>query len=580
MDDIKRLSSLAIALAMMIANMTAVTVSADDTGIEPEYTVTEAVSEVYTETTEAPAPVEETIPSEETTPVEEVTGVEEQPQDEPAQTIPEETLPEVAETEEQPVSEEAIVTEDTSVSESQEAPPSEPEVLLEEQIPEEIISGDSEASAINKGKGEIEGLVNTKVFQVTLPVAGNSLDYVADPQGLIRQTEAAKHPDTFYDPGANVYFNNGLINTEDGRQLTYFSGRSNPLVVVNKSSCAVSVVARVSAYYEQGVSNPVLIAGNREWENVTIPSIYLSVVRSDDQSEVVLGQREKVLTASIPGCPDAYRFVYEDNGNGEVEYQYRLMTDEELAAFRANEANAGIDTTFKEFSLSMTGECNSEGEWDSDLSYDFPSTAIVWSVGFASTAKPYINTVDYSVAYSSAIDIPYSLGTFESAATSIISAEYTAPDGEVIQLLGNDSYMSATEDTITLTSDFAYHAHIKDGGSICFRFNDPDETAIDVSLDNNAAPSLDETECTVSSDDKKITITYDLGVGNKAASGISSVTFGSSDFSASVYSSIGDGKIVLNTVAVRAIQLKHGGKVYVTFNDPAKTRCGIKINIE
>ena len=83
-----------------------------------------------------------------------------------------------------------------------------------EPLPEpngEDYSGSDEASSVNKGKGDIEGLVNTKVFQVTLPVQGNGLDYVADPQGLIRKTNAAKHPDSVYDENSNVFFNNGII---------------------------------------------------------------------------------------------------------------------------------------------------------------------------------------------------------------------------------------------------------------------------------------------------------------------------------------------------------------------------------
>lgn len=525
MEDIKRLSAFLIALSMFVTNMTIAVVSADETESSEE--VQEAVSDIVEETPEDAEPIAEEIPEQKDETNEEI----------------------VRENSDQEVQHE----ENTGISEQNTG--------VQKQS-SEVVSDVNEVSAVIKGKGDIEGLVNTKVFQVTLPIQGNGLDYVADPQGLIAKTEGEKHPDSHYDPDSNVYFNNGT----DGSNITSYSGTSNPLSVVNKSSCAVSVVARVSAYFEQGTENPVAVSGTKDWENVKKPSIYLSVIQSDNGTETVLTQREKVLTASIPGCADAYKYVVEGD-----DYAYRLKSDEEITA-------EGI--SFSDFSLVMTGECNSEGEWDDSVEYDFPSTSVVWNVGFAVSAKPCINTVEYSVAYSSAIEIPYSLGAFDSAASEISSAEYTAPDGSAVQLVGNSSYMNVTDDMITLSSDFAYLAHSNNGGTIKFRFNDPEQTEVDVVLDNNAAPSLDESECTISSSDSSVSFAFDLGVGSKSATKILKITFGNSDFSSSAYSTVSGGTVTLSASAVRAIQMKNGGRVYITFDDPNHTKCGIKVNIE
>jgi hypothetical protein len=553
MDDIKRLSALLIASSMFMTNMTCAVVSADEIPAEENQS---SYSETIGETEQGfdEAPVE--------TPAEEVTA------EESENTADEE----VHVNEEQNGEAPSVPEENTSENNTEQGEP-----VQNEEVPAE--SGPEEASAVNKGKGDIEGLVNTKVFQVTLPVKGNGLDYVADPQGLIRKTNAAKHPDSVYDNDSNVYFNNGQKVTEDGRTITAYSGTSDPLTVVNKSSSAVTVVARVSAYYEQGASNPVALAGSRDFTDVSKPSICLSVVRSDDGSETVLTQREQVISASIPGCPGAYKYVYEQSNNGETDYGYRLMTDEELQSFRADAANTGTDTTFKEFSLCMTGACNSDGEWKSDVNYSFPTTSVVWNVGFAVSARPCINNDYYTVAYSSEIKIPYSLGLFDAAATGIASAEFISQNGSV-QINGNGSYFSSTDNEITLTSDFAYYAKNENGGILRVTFNDPQNTSVDITLDNSAAPSLDETECHISMDDKKVVIPFSLGAGEKAASGVTSVKFGNSDFSSSAYSSVNGGSVVLSASAVRTIQSKGGGKVYVTFDDPAHTRCGFKVIID
>ncbi len=553
MDDIKRLSALLIASSMFMTNMTCAVVSADEV---PAEDIQSSYSETVEETEQNSEEDYSEIQSE---------NVAEEDSENPADEI-------VQEEEKASESDENQNSDDTSEIQENTSENNDEQIQSGQNEEVQAQSGSDEASAVNNGKGDIEGLVNTKVFQVTLPVKGNGLDYVADPQGLIRKTNAAKHPDSVYDENSNVYFNNGEKVTEDGRTVTAYSGTSDPLTIVNKSSAAVTVIARVSAYYEQGAANTVALAGSRNWTDVSKPSICLSVIRSDDGSETVLTQREQVIQASIPGCPEAYKFVYEDGNNGDKDYGYRLMSDEELKS-------SGMDTAFKDFSLRMTGECNSDGEWKSDLDYSFPSTSVVWNVGFAVSAKPCINTDYCTVAYGSEIKIPYSLGLFDAAATGISSAEFISQSGSA-QINGNGSYFSATENEITLTSDFAYYARSENGGILRITFNDPQNTSVDITLDNSAAPSLDETECHISSDDRKVYIPFSYGAGEKAASGITSVKFGNNDFSSSAYSSVDGGNVVLTASAVRSIQSKGGGKVYITFNDSARTKCGFKVIVE
>lgn len=558
MEDIKRLSAFMVASSMFMANMTCALVSAeeitDDDGGGSSISI--SIDDVGEDTELNPADAENSDQqTEESTETEEFSDNEES-----------------SDSEIQEMNNDEVMTqENTGHSISSELPEehaTETENNEEPQPPESVES--EEASSVNRGKGDIEGLVNTKVFQVTLPVQNNALDYVADPQGLIRKTNAAKHPDSVYDENSNVYFNNGQMVTGDGRTVTGFSKVSNPLTVVNKSSSAVTVVARVSAYYEQGAQNPVAIAGSREWEGVSRPSICLSVIRSDDGSEVVLSQREKVISASIAGCPEAYKYIYGDDGNGEKNYGYCLISDEELK---------NVESPFKSFSLQMTGECNSEGEWKAKEQYDFPSTTIVWNVGFAVSAKPYVSEDYFTVAFGDEIRIPYSLGLYDAAATGLSSAEFTAKSGENVQISGNGDYFSTTEDEIVLSSVFASYARSLGGGSLKLVFNDPAETSADITLDGCCLPYLDETEYTVSKNDRKLSVIINLGEGEKAATGISSVKFENNEFFSSAYITLTSTGFTLNASAVKKIQDRNGGRVYVTFDDAAHTKCSFKVNI-
>ncbi|MBP1591337.1 MAG: hypothetical protein ILP22_04790 [Oscillospiraceae bacterium] len=556
MNDVKRISAMLVASAMFVMNMTCAAVSADEISLGEGAAAVqgaESAGAAYGTGTD-----DESVPDAEPDTENEAGSVEEQ------ENISGESAVQKNDEEN---SEDTADSSDSNSEADNEAPDAEQE-KAPEPLPEpngDDHTGGGEASAVNKGKGDIEGLVNTKVFQVTLPVHGNSLDYVADPQGLIRKTNAAKHPDSVYDANANVFFNNGKRTAEGGKNVTYFSGTSDPLTIVNKSSAAVTIVARVSAYYEQGVKNPVSVAGSRDWENVSTPSICLSVVRDDDGSEVVLSKHEKVITASVAGCPEAYRFVYEKDGSGEENYGYRITEDE---------------YKFSSFSLRMTGECNSDGDWKSDTDYDFPSTSIVWNVGFAVSAKPCVNEDYYTVAFGSEIKVPFSLGLFEASASGIAAAEFQAKSGETVMITGNGDYISNTENEITLTSDFASYARSLGGGTLKLTFDDPDETYAEIRLDESCAPFIETTDFSVSKNDKKLYVPFITGAGEKSASGISSVKFGSYDFSSSAYVTEGTDGFTLTASALNTICSKGGGTVYVTFNDAAHTRCRIKVNVD
>lgn len=434
----------------------------------------------------------------------------------------------------------------------------------------------SEAQSILNIEGALEGLVDKNVFQVTLPVGSTVIEYIADPQGLISHTSHAAYPDSYFDPGSNVYFDHGAVMNEEGRELEYYSGISEPFTVVNKSSCAVSVVARISAHYRNTSAVPVTLFENNSWDGISRPGIFLSAMRGDDFTETAVTKKEQVMTASIKGCPGAYCYRYDGNG-----YVYELMSDDELAEFRADSSNKGVDTAFKEFSLMLKGECNGEGEWDPYTEYDFPTVSIIWNVGFAASARPCITETSVSVARDEKNIINYSMGLLDSAASMIMSAMYITPENVERELRWNDYYLKFDEQEITLTPEFAGYVRERNGGILRFRFDDPEKSVYEVSLDLDAPPDIETKEVTVTlGENKPVTVPYYPGFGEKAAEGVSKISFGNKDFSTKVYSSVNEEGITFTAGAVRSITDKNGGTVYITFDDPAHTKCAVRFKVK
>lgn len=537
MDDIKRMAAVLLVLILIIANLAFGIVSEFE--FDDEYTA--SVQEIKTQNLSEEVWVEQTA--------------------------------EITETEHQ---------ETEAVSEAEETTSSGEESHSKQIVAPVIKNGEfeneSEAQSIVSITGKLEGLVEKNVFHVTLPVSSNVIEYIADPQGLICKTQSAAYPDSVFDPDSNVYFCNGkVINTENGTEQSMYSGISEPLTVVNKSSCAVSVIARVYADFENGTENHVSIASDNKWEYTSRPSICLSAIRSDDFSETVLGKKEQILTASIKGCPGAYCYKYE----GPDCYTYQLMTDKELESFKSDPENADTDVNFKQFSIAIKGECNEDGDWEADTEYSFPVVSVIWNVGFAPSARPYVTEESVSVAKNRENVIHYGLGLLDDGAEMMRSAVYITPEGVERELRWNDYYLVYTEQTVTLTKEFSEYVRGFGGGVLRFQFDDSRRTTTEVVLDMSCAPSLNEDEITVNSDESgQISVGFDTGAGEKSAEGIAKITFGKEDFTEKIYSSVSDNSITLTALALRMIKDKNGGNVYITFDDKEHTRCRLKVKVD
>ena len=490
------------------------------------------------------------------------------------------TVDAIGEQENWEIDSEAVTEEpDVSSTEENEQAEKKPDIKIEPVIPLADVDDEALAQSMIRVNGRLEGLVDRKVFEVSLPVESTDIEYIADPQGLICRTGYAAYENSWFDPNSNVYFSRGQIADGAGESKECYTGTSAPFKVVNKSSCAVSVVARIFTEYSEGKGVKVPLADNTAWEDSKKPEIYLAVQSSDDPAEAALDRHEKIITSSIAGCPGAYCCRYD----GPETYRLELMTESELAEFKADPKNKDVNTEFSEFTLTLKGECSREADWDPDTEYNFPSVSIIWNVGLAESVKPAVTQKTVSVAGDDPVEISYSFGILDKAADAITTAYYVTPEGVERDLRWNGYYLifSDQSQTVTLTPEFLEYARERNGGVLRLRFNDPADTVGEITLDTDRSPGLGISEYVITSGEtKQIAIDYDTGTGEKAASGIASMTFGKTDLLTSAYSSVKNGTITLNASAVRMITEKKGGKVVVVFDDKSRTRCTVKIKTE
>ena len=490
------------------------------------------------------------------------------------------TVDAIGEQENWEIDSEAVTEEpDVSSTEENEQAEKKPEIKKDLVIPLADVDDEALAKSMIRVNGRLEGLVDRKVFEVSLPVESTDIEYIADPQGLICRTGYAAYENSWFDPNSNVYFSRGQIADGAGESKECYTGTSAPFKVVNKSSCAVSVVARIFTEYSEGKGVKVPLADNTAWEDSKKPEIYLAVQSSDDPAEAALDRHEKIITSSIAGCPGAYCCRYD----GPEIYRLELMTESELAEFKADPKNKDVNTEFSEFTLTLKGECSREADWDPDTEYNFPSVSIIWNVGLAESVRPAVTQKTVSVAGDDPVEISYSFGILDKAADAITTAYYVTPEGVERDLRWNGYYLifSDQTQTVTLTPEFLEYARERNGGVLRLRFNDPADTVGEITLDTDRSPGLGISEYVITSGEtKQIAIDYDTGTGEKAASGIASMTFGKTDLLTSTYSSVKNGTITLNASAVRMITEKKGGKVVVVFDDKARTRCTVKIKTE
>lgn len=270
-------------------------------------------------------------------------------------------------------------------------------------------AADSAGSGSTTGSGEIEGIVKTDVYQAVLPTitADTTYKYIADPQGLIRKTDAAKYSGAEFGEGTLFFANTGGS----------YSNTSDAAKIVNQSSKNLSVSVTAKATAGSGAT----LAANKEFSG-TDKEVYLGITDSvEGNAETALTAAGATMTAVLGAAPeDAYEYSY-DESNG---YGYTLKSD--VSAFQ-----------FAEYSFQITGAANDKAtDWAADTA--LPSIDVTWTVDLtddeATVATPDQTpvapsapaTATYSKADGAEIEVDLGAGNLGATGIASIKAKNTA----------------------------------------------------------------------------------------------------------------------------------------------------------
>lgn len=211
------------------------------------------------------------------------------------------------------------------------------------------------AEGSGSGSGSLDVVEKSDVFDVVLPTdSGTTFDYILDPTGVIKATEAEKYGGATFADGATVFFANAA--TTEGGSVTY-SATSDAIKAVNKSTMDVDITVKASVADVSGIT--MASSGTFDADD-TSAGLYLALKDSDtNNSDTAVTADGVELTSTIAALDDAYETKYVDG-----KYVKQLKADA---------------TGFEEYSFQLTGACNPKGEW-AGLTEEPPVVSVVWSI--------------------------------------------------------------------------------------------------------------------------------------------------------------------------------------------------------
>lgn len=224
-------------------------------------------------------------------------------------------------------------------------------------------------SGSTSGSGSLDIVEKSDVFSVDLPTIPESGDttfnYILDPTGVIKATEAEKYSGATFADGKTVYFANQPA-TESG--AVSYSDTSDALTITNKSTMDVSVTVKATVKTVDGIKMSTTDTFDAD---DTEAKLYLALKDKDStNSATAITANGAELTSTINALAGAYETKYE---NGK--YVKKLKT------------NPG---TFNTYSFQITGACNPKGAWNG-LTDNPPVIDVVWSVEDPTITGPQIS---------------------------------------------------------------------------------------------------------------------------------------------------------------------------------------------
>ncbi len=206
------------------------------------------------------------------------------------------------------------------------------------------------------GVGEVEGSINTDVYEVVLPAVTDEIfDFIIDPYGLLNHTNGAAYEGKTFQENSTLFF-----HRSDGTARTDYSNVSDPVTITNMSSKAINVSVDISI--DESSLGGIGLTGDKEFADDTGASIYMALV--DGVNEAPIGAEGISMEAAIAAAPEgAYEYRYDSESG---EYTYGLKGD-----------TNGIE--FGTYSFQLTGAANGKGDWSGAMDAK-PQIRVVWKI--------------------------------------------------------------------------------------------------------------------------------------------------------------------------------------------------------
>ena len=206
------------------------------------------------------------------------------------------------------------------------------------------------------GVGEVEGGINTDVYEVVLPAVTDEIfDFIIDPYNLLNHTNGAAYEGKSFKENSTLFF-----QRSDGMAEADYSDVSDPVTITNMSSKAINVSVDISI--DKSSLGGIVLTGDRDFTDDTRASIYMALV--DGEKEVPIGLDGISVEATIGEAPEgAYEYRYDSESG---EYTYGLTGN-----------TSGIE--FGTYSFQLTGAANENGDWSGVMDAK-PQIKVVWRI--------------------------------------------------------------------------------------------------------------------------------------------------------------------------------------------------------
>jgi hypothetical protein len=273
------------------------------------------------------------------------------------------------------------------------------------------------------GKGSYEGNdVGYTAPQVTLPtIATNSLDYIADPNGLIRQSNAAAYSGYTFSGDTGVYF----LTDSTGKKYTQ---NSAVITAYNKSAYPVSVTVTLK---QKTAGTNVTFNSDSTFKNSTNKEVYLALVDVAGNTKAISGTNPDTTGAAtmygvIAGKPGNYKL---SKGNSGYEYTY------------ASGVSADDNTKWNAVKVRVTGAANLAATWSGATDVP-PAVTMTWAIS-ADTAPVKILSTSGDTTVNLTHQAGTTISTIKWGETDLKVTTYTTPTNPTADAVGSIVFKSA-----------------------------------------------------------------------------------------------------------------------------------------